>query len=115
MDIIIDASLVNAVLQAATIIISLAITYSLFMLAHRHKKESMSKTYYFMAVAFLVFSALQFVDIVDFLPNFPWDTMRLLTELVFMMTVFYSVNILSKTIAAYDFLRMRKKKTRDIE
>ena len=115
MDIMIDAGMVNSVLQAATIIISLAITYSLFRLAHRHRKESMSKTYYFMAVAFLVFSALQLVDIVDFLPDFPWDTMRLLTELVFMATVFYSVNILSKTIAAYDFLRTRKKKTSDFE
>lgn len=115
MDITLDTDAIKTLLQAATVIFSVAITYSLFVLARKHRKESMSKTYYFMAVAFLVFSALQFIEIVAFLPNFPWDIMKLLTELVFMITVFYSVTILSKTIAAYDFLRMRQKKTRDIE
>ncbi|MFA5105450.1 MAG: hypothetical protein WC506_00660 [Candidatus Micrarchaeia archaeon] len=115
MDITLDTGTATIVLQAATVIFSVAITYSLFVLARKHRKESMSKTYYFMAVAFLVFSALQIVDVVAFLPNFEWGIMKLLTELVFMITVFYSVTILSKTIAAYDFLRMRQKKTRDIE
>ncbi|HQT44729.1 MAG TPA: hypothetical protein PLO51_02025 [Candidatus Micrarchaeota archaeon] len=105
----------KAALQAATVIFSLVIMYSLFKLAQKHRKESMSKTYYFMAIAFLVFSALQIVDIVAFLPGFPWDIMKLLTELVFMVTVYYSVRILSKTIAAYDFLRTKQKKIRDAE
>ncbi len=115
MEITTDMISLKLVLEVLTIIFALAITYSLFTLATKHRKESMSRTYYFMSIAFFVFSIIQFVGIVDFLPNFPWDLLKLVTELLFMIIIFYSVTILSKTIAAYDFLRMRQKKTRDTD
>jgi hypothetical protein len=55
------------------------------------------------------------VRVLSFLPEYRWDVIEAFAELVFMLTIFYAVDRLHRTIIAYEHLAKRQREVRGFE